>query len=49
MGLSSGQAFGSLRFSLGPGTTEAEVEQVVEALREHVPHAREAARASLAG
>jgi cysteine desulfurase len=40
MGLPPEQAHGSLRFSLGPGTTEAEVERVVRALEEHVPRAR---------
>ncbi|HVE86069.1 MAG TPA: cysteine desulfurase family protein, partial [Myxococcales bacterium] len=32
MGLSSAQAHASLRFSLGPGSTEAEVDRVVDAL-----------------
>ena len=49
MGLSSSEAFGSVRFSLGPGTTTDEVEQVVQALRRHVPQAREAARSSAMG
>jgi len=40
MGLSATQARGSLRFSLGPATTEAEVERVVAALRKHVPNVR---------
>ncbi|MFY0583641.1 aminotransferase class V-fold PLP-dependent enzyme [Cystobacter fuscus] len=40
MGLSENEALGSLRFSLGPGTHEAEVERVLEALRKHVPAAR---------
>jgi cysteine desulfurase len=44
MGLSPRQAHGSLRFSLGPITTEADVDRVVAALRAHVPKAREAAR-----
>lgn len=49
MGLSSAEAFGSLRFSLGSGATEAEVDRVVEVLREQVPRAREAARSSASG
>jgi len=49
MGLTPSEAFGSLRFSLGPGTTTEEVEQVVQALRQHVPQAREAARSSAMG
>jgi cysteine desulfurase len=40
MGLTPAQAHGSLRFSLGPGATEAEVARVVEALTTHVPKAR---------
>ncbi|GMU07799.1 cysteine desulfurase family protein [Corallococcus caeni] len=40
MGLSPAQARGSLRFSLGPSTTSAEVERVVEALCTHVPLVR---------
>lgn len=40
MGLSSAEAHGSLRFSLGPSATEAEVDQVVAALVKHVPAAR---------
>ncbi|QRN93920.1 cysteine desulfurase [Archangium violaceum] len=40
MGLTPTQAHGSLRFSLGPTTTEAEVTRVVEALTTHVPRAR---------
>jgi cysteine desulfurase len=40
MGLTPAQAHGSLRFSLGPPTTEAEVTRVVEALTTHVPRAR---------
>ncbi|WP_426751326.1 cysteine desulfurase family protein [Myxococcus sp. Y35] len=40
MGLTAAEARGSLRFSLGPGTTEADVERVVSALREHVPNVR---------
>ncbi|XXF75572.1 cysteine desulfurase family protein [Myxococcaceae bacterium GXIMD 01537] len=40
MGLTPAQAHGSLRFSLGPAVTEAEVARVVEALRTHVPRAR---------
>lgn len=43
MGLTAPQARGSLRFSLGPGTTEAEVERVLQALRQHVPRVRELA------
>ncbi|MDY7224810.1 cysteine desulfurase family protein [Hyalangium rubrum] len=48
MGLTPAQAHGSLRFSLGPGTTEAEVERVVEALCTHVPRARALAAQELA-
>jgi cysteine desulfurase len=48
MGLTPAQAHGSLRFSLGPGTTEAEVERVVKALRTHVPRARALAAQDLA-
>jgi cysteine desulfurase len=48
MGLTPAQAHGSLRFSMGPGTTEAEVERVVEALRTHVPRARALAAQELA-
>ncbi|RKH71939.1 cysteine desulfurase family protein [Corallococcus aberystwythensis] len=40
MGLTPAEARGSLRFSLGPSTTRAEVERVVEALRTHVPLVR---------
>ncbi|NOK18025.1 cysteine desulfurase family protein [Corallococcus carmarthensis] len=40
MGLTPAQARGSLRFSLGPSTTRAEVERVVEALCTHVPLVR---------
>jgi len=40
MGLTPAQAHGSLRFSLGPETTEADVARVVEALVTHVPRAR---------
>jgi cysteine desulfurase len=48
MGLTPAQAHGSLRFSMGPGTTEAEVDRVVEALRTHVPRARALAAQDLA-
>jgi len=48
MGLTPAQAHASLRFSLGPGTTEAEVERVVAALRTHVPRARALAAQDLA-
>ncbi|MFL5344641.1 MAG: cysteine desulfurase family protein [Hyalangium sp.] len=48
MGLTPAQAHGSLRFSLGPDTTEAEVERVVAALRIHVPRARALAAQDLA-
>jgi cysteine desulfurase len=48
MGLTPAQAHGSLRFSLGPDTTEAEVERVVAALRTHVPRARALAAQDLA-
>jgi cysteine desulfurase len=44
MGLSPADARASLRFSLGPLATGAEVERVVDALVTHVPRAREAAR-----
>ncbi|WP_163997254.1 cysteine desulfurase family protein [Pyxidicoccus caerfyrddinensis] len=40
MSLSAPQARGSLRFSLGPSTSEAEVERVLQALRQHVPKVR---------
>jgi cysteine desulfurase len=40
MGLTSAQASASLRFSLGPTTTEAEVDAVLSALEEHVPRCR---------
>ncbi len=43
MGLTAPQARGSLRFSLGPSTPEAEVERVLQALRRHVPKVRELA------
>lgn len=43
MGLSSSQAHGSLRFSFGLGSTEQQVDQVLEALSRHVPKARIAA------
>ena len=46
MGLSSAQAHGSLRFSLGPETREQDVDRLIEALVAHVPKAREAARGS---
>jgi cysteine desulfurase len=42
MGLSAAQAQSSLRFSMGRGTTEAEVDAVVAALERHVPKARQA-------
>jgi cysteine desulfurase len=48
MGLTPAQAHASLRFSLGPGATEAEVERVVAALRTHVPRARALAAQDLA-
>lgn len=48
MGLTPSQAHASLRFSLGPSATEAEVEQVVKALRTHVPRARALAAQDLA-
>ena len=40
MGLTPAQAHGSLRFSLGPPTTDEDVARVVEALVRHVPRAR---------
>ena len=40
MGLTPARAHSSLRFSLGPGATEAEVARVVDALTTHVPRAR---------
>lgn len=40
MGLTAAQAHGSLRFSLGPDATAAEVDQVVDALRRHLPASR---------
>lgn len=40
MGLSPAAARGSLRFSLGPSTTAAEVARVVDALCTHVPRVR---------
>ncbi|MBZ4333702.1 cysteine desulfurase family protein [Corallococcus sp. AS-1-12] len=40
MGLSPADARASLRFSLGPGTTGAEVTRVVDALCTHVPRVR---------
>ncbi|MGE6759546.1 cysteine desulfurase family protein [Corallococcus interemptor] len=40
MGLSPAEARGSLRFSLGPSTTAAEVSRVVNALCTHVPLVR---------
>ncbi|MCE9667254.1 cysteine desulfurase [Myxococcus stipitatus] len=40
MGLSAPEARASLRFSLGPSTSEADVARVVEALRRHVPTVR---------
>ncbi len=43
MGLSSSQAHGSLRFSFGLGSTDEQVDQVLEALCRHVPKARIAA------
>lgn len=43
MGLTASQARGSLRFSLGPATSEEEVERVLQALRQHVPRVRELA------
>lgn len=46
MGQTSTQAQASVRFSLGRGTTEAEVEKVVAALVKHVPRARDAAKLS---
>ena len=48
LGLAPGQAHGSLRFSMGPGTTEVEVERVIEALCTHVPRARALAAQDLA-
>jgi cysteine desulfurase len=46
MGLSPAQAHSSLRFSLGRGSSEDELGQVLEALKAHVPKARLAALAS---
>ncbi|HYR56003.1 MAG TPA: cysteine desulfurase family protein [Myxococcaceae bacterium] len=46
MGLTSAQAHSCLRFSLGAGSSSAELEKVLEALRENVPKARQAAMAS---
>lgn len=43
MGLSPADAHGSVRFSMGPTSTQAEVEKVVEVLVAQVPRAREAA------
>ncbi|MHB8873863.1 MAG: cysteine desulfurase family protein [Myxococcaceae bacterium] len=43
MGLSTAQAHGSLRLSLGVSTTEAEIDRVISALIAQVPRAREAA------
>lgn len=40
MGLRAREAQACVRFSLGPGTQESEVAQVVEALARHVPRAR---------
>lgn len=40
LGLTSTQAQASLRFSMGRGTTKAELEKVVEALARHVPSCR---------
>lgn len=40
LGLTSTQAQSSLRFSMGRGTTKAELDQVVEALARHVPRCR---------
>ena len=40
MGLSPNQAQASLRFSMGRGTTTAELERVVDALARHVPRCR---------
>jgi cysteine desulfurase len=40
LGLSSTDAQSSLRFSMGRGTTQAEVDAVIEALVRHVPKAR---------
>ena len=43
MGLTTAQAHGSLRFSLGVTSTADEVDQVLATLVAHVPAAREAA------
>jgi cysteine desulfurase len=43
MGLSSAQAHSSLRFSFGLGSTDQQVDQLLEALARHVPKARVAA------
>jgi cysteine desulfurase len=48
MGLTPAQAHASLRFSLGPSSSEAEVERVVAALCTHVPRARALAAQELA-
>ncbi|WP_225414202.1 cysteine desulfurase family protein [Stigmatella hybrida] len=48
MGLTPAQAHGSLRFSLGPGTTQEDVQRVVKALETHVPRARDIAARDLA-
>lgn len=48
MGLTPAQAHGSLRFSLGPGTTQDDVQRVVKALETHVPRARDIAARDLA-
>ncbi|MCI0570507.1 MAG: cysteine desulfurase [Myxococcaceae bacterium] len=44
MGLTPARARACLRFSLGPTSTDAEVDRVVDALVRHVPRAREASR-----
>ena len=49
MGLSPAQARGSLRFSLGASTTDAEVARVVEALCTHVPRVRSLEAGASAG
>ena len=46
MGLSAAEAHSSLRFSLGAGSSSAEVDRVLEALAENVPRARQAAMAT---
>ncbi|MFS2294126.1 MAG: hypothetical protein FWJ90_15770 [Actinomadura sp.] len=49
MGLAADEAFGAVRFSLGDGNSEADVDRVLEVLPRVVERARRAQALGLAG